>query len=172
MRLLGAVLAGGRSRRFGSDKAAAMLDGRRLLDHAAVALAAHCDDLVVVGRADAAYVSIADAPASGLGPLGGLCAALLHAGVNGFDAVLMLPCDVPALPAEVASALIADCPAVVASQPVVGCWPASLGKELEDYLRSDQRRAMQAWVDHADAARIVSGPLANINLPADLQSLR
>lgn len=46
----GAVLAGGRSRRFGGDKLAAQLDGRSLLDHAVAAVAAVADEVLVVGR--------------------------------------------------------------------------------------------------------------------------
>lgn len=46
----GAVLAGGRSRRFGGDKLAARLDGRPLLDHAVAAVAALADEVLVVGR--------------------------------------------------------------------------------------------------------------------------
>lgn len=46
-----AVLAGGRSRRFGSDKLAAHLEGRPLLEHAVDAVAALAGEvLVVVGR--------------------------------------------------------------------------------------------------------------------------
>src|SRR3546814_3555756 len=41
VKTLGAVLAGGRSSRFGSDKALAMLGGRTLLDHAQAALRPH-----------------------------------------------------------------------------------------------------------------------------------
>src|SRR3546814_5673419 len=52
VKTLGAVLAGGRSSRFGSDKALAMLGGRTLLDHAQAALRPHCDALIVVGRGE------------------------------------------------------------------------------------------------------------------------
>lgn len=48
MRMLGAILAGGRSTRFGSDKAMAMLpDGRTLMDHAIATLRPHVAQIVV-----------------------------------------------------------------------------------------------------------------------------
>src|SRR3546814_5020197 len=71
---LGAVLAGGRSSRFGSDKALAMLGGRTLLDHAQAALRPHCDALIVVGRGE----GLADWPQPDMGPLGGVAGALRH----------------------------------------------------------------------------------------------
>ena len=43
MKTLGAILAGGGSRRFGSDKAAAWLDGRALIDHVAGRVADYLD---------------------------------------------------------------------------------------------------------------------------------
>ena len=50
---LGAVLAGGQSSRFGSDKALAVLDGQTLLTRAVATLAQWCDTVVVVGRSEA-----------------------------------------------------------------------------------------------------------------------
>ena len=50
MRVLGAILAGGRSSRFGSDKALALIDERPMLDHVSERLAVQCDGLVVIGR--------------------------------------------------------------------------------------------------------------------------
>jgi molybdopterin-guanine dinucleotide biosynthesis protein A len=47
--LPGAVLPGGRSSRFGADKAMALLGGKTLLDHAVLALAGQCDAMVTVG---------------------------------------------------------------------------------------------------------------------------
>jgi len=48
----GIVLAGGRSTRFGSDKLAALVDGRPLLHRSLEALAALCAEVVIVGPHD------------------------------------------------------------------------------------------------------------------------
>ena len=48
----GIVLAGGHATRFGADKLAAMVDGRPLLHHAILALAAVSDEVVVVIGSD------------------------------------------------------------------------------------------------------------------------
>ena len=70
--ILGVVLAGGRSSRFGSDKALAELGGKPLLAHAVERLGAWCDDVVVAGRETAAARGIADWPRPDMGPLGGI----------------------------------------------------------------------------------------------------
>ena len=93
--VLGAVLAGGRSSRFGSDKALALLNGRTLLDHAIAAISPHIGQVVVCGRAG----GLADRPQRDMGPLGGLNAALHHAVDHGFAGVLTTGCDMPVYPA-------------------------------------------------------------------------
>ena len=57
--LLGAVLAGGRSRRFGSDKAMALHHGKPLLAHAAEALAQHTQAVILCGRTMAGFIATA-----------------------------------------------------------------------------------------------------------------
>src|SRR3546814_9961801 len=96
VKTLGAVLAGGLSSRFGSDKALAMLGGRTLLDHAQAALRPHCDALIVVGRGE----GLADWPQPDMGPLGGVAGALRHAASEGFDQLLTAPVDCLRLPPD------------------------------------------------------------------------
>lgn len=48
----GIVLAGGRSSRFGSDKLAAVVDGRTLLEHAVAAVATVSTEVIVVSAPD------------------------------------------------------------------------------------------------------------------------
>jgi molybdenum cofactor guanylyltransferase len=168
VRLLGAILAGGQSRRFGSDKAQALVAGERLIDLVAGALASQTDALVVCGRSEAGFTSILDLPEAGLGPLGGLNAALHHAIVQGFDAVLSSGCDVPNLPADLALQLAGEGAGHVTDQPVVGLWPAVLAQPCTAFLHSGGR-SLYGFGEHVGARRVaVSPPLRNVNLPRDI----
>ena len=172
MRLLGAVLAGGRSSRFGSDKAEALFEGRRLLDHAVAALAAQCDAVVVIGREDAAHDCAPDHPSPGLGPLGGLAGALTEARRRGFDAVLSCPVDAIALPPDLCS-LLSPSPALIAEQPTIGLWPTSLLPALLGFIDSDPKRSLRGFAAHVGVRRIASPVnIPNINRPADLEQLK
>ncbi len=78
----GLVLAGGRARRFGRDKAAAVVDGETLLERAVACLRAACDGPVLVAsgdgasRPDVADGQVADLGGAGRGPLAGIGAGL------------------------------------------------------------------------------------------------
>lgn len=168
MRRLGVVLAGGASRRFGSDKALALVDGRPLIAHALAALAG-CAVIAVAGRDWPGVTTLADRPAPGLGPLGGLNAALTHGAVHGFSHVASLPVDCPALPADWLGRL-GDGAAHAVGQPLVGLWPVSLAVGLDAFLASGGRR-VRDWVATTGARAIDLGPLANLNHRDDLARL-
>ena len=168
MLILGAVLAGGQSLRFGSDKALAVLDGRTLLDRAVAALADLCDAVVVVGRASAPAPVLADRPRAGMGPLGGLSAALHYAGERGYQAVLSCAVDSLGVDAALLTAL-EPAPAYIASQPVIGLWPASAAPVLDALLAGEGRHSMRAFAEAIGArpVQLARNP-ANINTPEDL----
>jgi len=164
--ILGAVLAGGRSTRFGSDKALAVLGGETLLARAVSALRAQCDDVVVVGRAG----GIPDWPAPGMGPLGGLAAALRHAQERGFSAVLSMAVDAGAGPGLVAA--LSPAPAFVESQPVIGLWPVEVLPVLEAVLGGTGKHSLRAFATACGARGVaLERAPANINTPADLAAL-
>lgn len=174
-RVLGAVLAGGASSRFGSDKAAALLDGRMLLDHARAALAGVVAEVVVVGRPG----GVADLPRPGLGPLGGIAGALDHAGRQGFASVLTIGCDMPDVPAALVAALLERAPACCRQAPILGHWPVAVASGLLDRLEGialspaggakDHALSIRRWAETIDAVTIdTPAPLANINTAADL----
>ncbi|MDB5712268.1 MAG: molybdenum cofactor guanylyltransferase [Sphingomonas bacterium] len=172
-RLLGAVLAGGQSRRFGSDKALAELDDRPLIAHAAAALQSHVDTVAICGRAFEDYLALPDRPAPGLGPLGGVAAALRHAADHGFDLVLSIGCDVPALPAELVGALLAaGAPVAVRALPICGLWRAGDADLLDRHLASSEDRSMRTWLAACGGQWFAGDTaLANINTPDDLAAL-
>jgi molybdopterin-guanine dinucleotide biosynthesis protein A len=161
--VLGAVIAGGKSSRFGSDKGLALLKGRPLIDHAAELLSTQCDEVVIVGRG-----AVQDWPEAGRGPLGGLAGALLHATDNRFEAVLSCALDSLGLPPDVRERL-SPAPAYVASQPVVGLWPTSSLEDAQAILGSGMSASMRGFAERigARAVKLAQEP-ANVNTPADL----
>jgi molybdopterin-guanine dinucleotide biosynthesis protein A len=168
MKLLGAILAGGQSRRFGSDKAEALVAGKPLLDHVADALRPRCAELVVAGRVWPALTTVTDLPESGIGPLGGLAGALDHAERNGFEAVLSSGCDVLGLPADLAEQL-GEGPAILDDLPIVGLWPASLASLLIGWLRDPANRSVYRFADHVGARRVsMPAIITNVNRASDL----
>jgi molybdopterin-guanine dinucleotide biosynthesis protein A len=168
--ILGAILAGGRSSRFGSDKALAQHKGKPLIGHVADALAAQCADVVVCGRSWGALAGLEDRPAPGLGPMGGLCAALHHGAERGFDAVLAAPCDLVGIPADAAFRLRPG-PAVAEGQWLLGLWPTALAERLEALLLAEGAISARRWVAVAGAAMQPIGLLRNVNTLNDIINL-
>ena len=94
--VLGAVLAGGMSRRMGSDKGRLNVLGRPLAARAAEVLGQVFRNVVLVGGAHPAYqdlgLELVPDIHPGLGPLAGLHAALSHGAGR---SVFVLACDLP-----------------------------------------------------------------------------
>lgn len=169
MRRLGAILAGGGSTRFGSDKAVQMINGKALLDHVADALSPFVESLVVAGRHWDGLATVKDCPAPSLGPLGGLCGALVHARDLGFDGVISVGCDCLPLPVDLL--LRSSHPVILASQPLIGWWPVTFAQALEDWLGSSSNRSVYRWADAACAQRADAHvPIHNLNTPADFDA--
>ena len=90
----GAVLAGGRSRRMGTDKASLVVDGVPLGRRAVDALLGNgLEPVVVVGGPSGFGVDLVGDLHPGSGPLGGVVTALDHLRSD----VIVLPCDLPAV---------------------------------------------------------------------------
>lgn len=142
--LLGAILAGGESRRFGGDKAAVI--GPRVL---AAMREAGIDPIVAVGGVPGVLgiPTVADR-FPGEGPLAGVATALSYAR-SGW--VLTVTCDLPLLTAATLVRFVdrldglALETAVVAAvdgklEPTLACWPASWATEANRAVRSGERR--------------------------------
>lgn len=171
--ILGVVLAGGLSSRFGTDKAEALYRGRTLLDWSVAHLKSVADAVVVAGRRHPAHGWVDDRPHDGLGPLGGIAGALALAAERGMDHVLSLPCDTPDVPHAL---LVELCrhgePAYVAGCPVIGLWPSKRAGELEERLLRTGDRSLRGWAQSMDARPVGIGlEIANVNRIEDLERL-
>ena len=166
--ILGVVLAGGQSTRFGSDKALAELGGHTLLARAVDAMSGWCEYVVVAGRETAPAPTIPDWPHPNMGPLAGIAAALRLARDENYESVLSCGVDSLGLPENLPS-LLSPAPAYLADQPVVGHWPMGAASEIERILEGSGKHSMRAFAEAVNARAVKTAAVsANINTPADL----
>ncbi len=193
MRVAGIILAGGASRRFGTDKAAALLDGRPLIAHVATRLAPQVTAVAIVGARQTyglPYPLIDDDQHEGKGPLAGIAAGLAWARTLNAHWLLTAPCDVPHLPHNLLSLLLdsaADGPSMPAMPATVetprgieaacSLWPVSMRDSLDERLAGNGSFALVAALEahHARYVRVtdadIDGSFANINTRDDLAGL-
>lgn len=145
-RTVGILLAGGMSRRFGSPKAFAEMDGRLFYERVYDALAAACNQVVIVTRPEliarfpAELDVIADlSEVAGKGPLAGICSAMEE---RPADRYLVLPCDMPFVGPKETQALVqlsskANVTAVQTPGgkiPLFSVWNGNWSQELKRFI--------------------------------------
>ncbi|GGK96752.1 molybdenum cofactor guanylyltransferase [Deinococcus radiotolerans] len=179
----GVVTAGGRSSRFGSDKALAVWEGRTLLEHACAPLALAPTRLLIApaGRYHVPGWTVTPDTRPGEGPLAALEAAL-NAAPDGW--VAFTGVDLPGLTRTYWEALLAArTPGLLSvqalddlnrPQPLAALYHTGLRAHLTGLLDQGERRLRLA----APTARVrhvpVTDPdcLRNVNTPADLPGPR
>lgn len=157
----GYVLAGGRSTRFGSDKALHVVAGVPLAVRTAEVLrAAGLDPWLVVREARdparlAGLPTLAE-PDGPRHPLWGVATALALGEGAFFAPVDLVDLD----PARVRALL--DARAIATDQPLLGVWPAAMAaRAREAALRGDAVRSVAAALPAVDV-----GAFVNLNRPA------
>lgn len=171
--ILGAVLAGGRSRRYGSPKALARVGGVRLIERAVQAVAAAADCTVIVASEQEPYGYLG-LPVRGderpdTGPLGGIHAAVRWARMDGFAAALVVACDMPFVPAgllrELASHVGPAAVSVPASPSRRGLEPlcAAYGTECLAAIESALDRGDRSVISFFEAVDVRILPLQAVS---------
>jgi molybdopterin-guanine dinucleotide biosynthesis protein A len=117
----GVILAGGKSRRFGTNKAFARFQGVTLLDRVVGIMGSLFNDLFLVTNTPEEYSSlpvlILEDEVPDKGPLGGIVTALKHSPA---DKVFVVACDMPLLDPQAIRDLIAKGDGFSAVIPVHG----------------------------------------------------
>ncbi|MGB3301690.1 molybdenum cofactor guanylyltransferase [Gordonia sp. (in: high G+C Gram-positive bacteria)] len=192
VKLAGIILAGGRSRRMGQDKAALEWDGGPMLSKIAWAISARCEPVLVAAPLTSqAYVDLNEetdlewvtTEKAGSGPLGGLVAALTVARERGADAAFVCATDMPLVDTglidELVGGLTESSDAVVAydagrDHPMAAIYRTRVVDQLADLVEGGELR-MVAALEALVTRRVgVSDPewLANVDAPEDLHRLR
>jgi molybdopterin-guanine dinucleotide biosynthesis protein A len=167
------LLVGGSSRRFGSPKALAELDGETLAERAWRALA-WCDERMALGKvADGLElpVPLLDDGSDVRAPLAGVVAGLQRASN---EICVMLPVDCPLVGPALLRRLAGACrdAAVPQTGPLPGAYARSALPVLERRLAGGTL-ALRGALDELDVAVVRCDPaeLVNVNTRADLRGL-
>jgi molybdopterin-guanine dinucleotide biosynthesis protein A len=188
--IVGMVLAGGRSVRFGGEKAAAELAGTPLLIWAARRLQRTCSAVAANVRPGTQAEAIAraaglpllyDVPGDALGPLAGVKVGLMWARDLGATALAISPCDVPLLPDDLyvrLGAAAAGGPAMAETaagdQPLCALWPVSTLPKVAAALQGGAHPPTWRLLQTLGATRVRfedEPAFANVNTRADLADI-
>jgi molybdenum cofactor guanylyltransferase len=182
--IVGAVLAGGASRRMGTPKATLELGGRPLLEYPLAAVQGAGLEPAVVAKPGSPLPPLAvprwDEPAEPIHPLTGIVAALTAARGR---PVLAVACDMPFVTAELLADLAARAAPLVVPEvdgrlhPLLARWDPSLLPALRDAL--EREAPLHVVATELDAQRLAAAELRrfgsperllfNVNDPGDLE---
>jgi len=185
--ITGVILAGGRSTRFGSNKAMAMVDGKPLIQHVADTVTSIFRDCLLVTNAPEQY-DFLNMPMirdryQGMGPLAGIHAALRHTGKS---RIFVVACDMPNLSQELIQYLCnineQEYDVIIpwlekGQEPLFGIYQKKSLAVIDSYLQQKDCQIIRALED-LQVRRVseqeilsITGDLAcfkNINWPEDL----
>jgi molybdopterin-guanine dinucleotide biosynthesis protein A len=188
--IAGVVIAGGRSSRFGGEKAVALFAGKPLLLWAAERLRRACSNVAVNARpgtqaaqlaSSCGFPVLCDIPGDPDGPLAGVRAGLLWAQGLGAQSLAASPCDVPLLPEDLYLRLAAAAGAgaalvetVEGRQPLCAVWPVAALPVISRALEGGMHPPTWRVLEELGAHRLRVDPpglFANLNTREDLARL-
>jgi len=188
--VVGVVIAGGRSSRFGGEKAVACLDDRPLLLWAASRLARICSQVAINARPGTQAAALAqaqgfevlhDAAGDPEGPLSGVKAGLTWAQGQGAATLAVSPCDAPLLPDDLYLRLVAAAGegaamamTVEGRQPLCAVWPVGALAAVAEALKGGSHPPTWRLLEQVGATHVhFDSPecFANLNTREDLEKL-
>ena len=185
--ILGVVLAGGKSKRFGQNKSEVKLGNITLLEHTLNKIKSKFNKIIIVSNKDLVknYTVIGDCIEGQLGPLVGVLSAMKWIKKNNlsYSWLATFPCDTPFFNISIIdkftkAAKLNDSYLYFAKTEekrhnIFGLWSLKLADTLEEDIIKNNYRKVEKWADKI-GVKIINvlydntDPFFNINTKEDL----
>jgi len=161
--ILGAILAGGQSKRMGKDKIFLELNNKKLIEHTIDKVKKYLKDVIIITNKDNEFffknnlTTVKDCIEGQLGPLVGILTAMKWAkeNLNKCCWIATFPCDTPFFPESIIKSFIEESKKkesliLCASSHgrkhnIFGLWSLDLYDKLKDDLINKKVRKVQDW---------------------------
>jgi len=190
--ILGAILAGGQSKRMGKDKLFLELNNRKLIEYTIDKVKKYLEKVIVITNQDNEFftknnlIAVKDCIEGQLGPLVGILTAMKWAKENLTKCswVATFPCDTPFFPESIIKnfieeskkkeSLILCASSHGRKHNIFGLWSLDLYDKLENDLVNKKIRKVQDWTKENKIKNLEFefkdyDPFFNINTKKDLE---
>ena len=189
--ILGAILAGGQSKRMGKDKLFLELNNKKLIEHTIDKVKKYLKKVIIITNQDNEFFSknnlttVKDCIEGQLGPLVGILTAMEWAkkNLNKCSWIVTFPCDTPFFPESIIKSFIEESEKkesliLCASSHgrkhnIFGLWSLDLYDKLKNDLINKKIRKVQDWTEKNKIKNLEFkfkdyDPFFNINTEEDL----
>ena len=190
--ILGAILAGGQSKRMGKDKILLELNNKKLIEHTIDKVKKYLKEVIIITNQDNEFfsknnlITVKDCIEGQLGPLVGILTAMKWAkeNLNKCSWIATFPCDTPFFPEKIIESFIEESEKkesliLCASSHgrkhnIFGLWSLDLYDKLKDDLINKKVRKVQDWTEKNKIKNLEFkfkdyDPFFNINTKEDLE---
>jgi len=190
--ILGAILAGGQSKRMGKDKLFLEINNKKLIEHTLDKIKKYLKKIIIITNQDNKFffennlTTVKDCVEGQLGPLVGILTAMKWAKENFSKCswIATFPCDTPFFPesiikrfieeSEKKESLILCASSHGRKHNIFGLWSLDLYEKLKDDLINKKVRKVQDWTEKNKIKNLEFkfrdyDPFFNINTEEDLE---
>ncbi len=189
-KILGVVLAGGKSQRFGEDKSQVKLHGKILIDYILSEIIDQFEEILIVTNNEIKFkfskkISITNDLIEGVGPLGGILTAMKWIKKNNknYKWISTFPSDTPFFTKnelqifykkiDIQKSKLFFIKNKQTRHNIFGLWSMDLMEKLDNDLKKGERK-VEVWADTAGVEIInieykKKDPFFNINTKEDLE---
>ena len=190
--ILGAILAGGQSKRMGKDKLFLEFNNKKLIEHTIGKVKKYLKKVIIITNQDNEFfsknnlITVKDCIEGQLGPLVGILTAMKWAkeNLNKCSWIATFPCDTPFFPEKIIESFIEESEKkesliLCASSHgrkhnIFGLWSLDLYDKLKDDLINKKVRKVQDWTEKNKIKNLEFtfkdyDPFFNINTEEDLE---